>query len=709
MKIFLLADSMDMGGAETHILTLAAALCRRGHAVTVLSAGGRMVAELLAVGADHIFLPSPIMHPVKALGALCRHIEARRPSVLHAHTRRTALLCRLASARFGTATVVTAHAAFSRGPLSGPLSYFPDPTIAVSHDLARLLVGRFGVPSHAVTVIPNGIDISRFAPAPPSEGPLTILSISRLDHDCAHTATLLCHLAPRLARALGRPLRVLIVGGGQALPALARQFANVREVSFLGARRDIPSLLSRCHVFVGVSRAALEAMAVGRPVILSGDEGYFGPIDPARFASAARENFCARGRAKATEELLFSHLFRLLARPRDVNHALGMALSGLVTARLSAKSMAAATERVYQKALALCRASRRSDILLCGYYGFGNLGDGLLLSHLCQALCAKGLRLSVVFGAHEEPPSGVAAVRRYRLFGLIRELRGTGAFVLGGGSLLQDATSLRSLYYYLALLRLARLCGRPTMLCANGLGPLSPSSLALCRRVLARVDVITLRDSASYRLVKGMGLSRPRIALTADPVMAQSVARRSPSAVPPYLLVCPKGRAWAIGAVARGVAVFALGRGLGVRVLAMNRREDGGSSAELAQRLVALGVKAILVTSPRSAKAVAAGAELVLSGRLHGLILSVAAGVPAVGLGSDPKLAAFLGDMGLVQNALGRVSADRLALTLARAERSPLPSAPRLAAKARASLNIMLARDLAGEWEETKEPGCKKT
>ena len=56
MKILMLCDSMDCGGAETHVLTLSSALVARGHEVYIVSRGGRLVKELLRAGVKHLTL-----------------------------------------------------------------------------------------------------------------------------------------------------------------------------------------------------------------------------------------------------------------------------------------------------------------------------------------------------------------------------------------------------------------------------------------------------------------------------------------------------------------------------------------------------------------------------------------------------------------------------------------------------------------------------
>ena len=189
MNILLLIDQLQAGGAETHVLTLARALVRRGHKVVIASDEG-----MLARAATDLTLVSP-PRPwsgrrfwpslVPGLLFLRRLHKEHHFDVMHAHTRRTALLLRL----FGVATrlfprrflsvrapydraplpyrkkgllradapalVVTAHARFS--PAHRRVSYWGEQTIAVSEDLSRHLQCSFGVDPAQVTVIGNGI------------------------------------------------------------------------------------------------------------------------------------------------------------------------------------------------------------------------------------------------------------------------------------------------------------------------------------------------------------------------------------------------------------------------------------------------------------------------------------------------------------------------------------------------------------------------
>ena len=96
----------------------------------------------------------------------------------------------------------------------------------------------------------------------------------------------------------------------------------------------------------------------------------------------------------------------------------------------------------------------------------------------------------------------------------------TKLLISGGGSLIQDVTSSKSLYYYLAVIRLAKLRGAKVMLYANGIGPIkNEKNTNAVRKALKSADVATLREQSSYEELKRLGVSVPS-KVTADPVFS---------------------------------------------------------------------------------------------------------------------------------------------------------------------------------------------
>ena len=116
-----------------------------------------------------------------------------------------------------------------------------------------------------------------------------------------------------------------------------------------------------------------------------------------------------------------------------------------------------------------------AEILIAGYYGFHNAGDEAMLAGLRRAI--RELRPDVTFTAISGTASqtrnlhGIRAVSRSDLRAIWEAIGHADLVMFGGGSLLQDVTSSRSLIYYLGLATMAWLRRKPVMFCAQGIGP----------------------------------------------------------------------------------------------------------------------------------------------------------------------------------------------------------------------------------------------
>ena len=115
----------------------------------------------------------------------------------------------------------------------------------------------------------------------------------------------------------------------------------------------------------------------------------------------------------------------------------------------------------------------------------------------------------------------VEAVERREIWTIIKKIRAADLLISGGGSLLQNVTSGRSLYYYLAIIFFALMFGRKVMLYAQGIGPIRGwLAHKLMNVIVNRVDLITVRDKGSLEELARLGITRPKIFCTADPVLA---------------------------------------------------------------------------------------------------------------------------------------------------------------------------------------------
>ena len=286
-------------------------------------------------------------------------------------------------------------------------------------------------------------------------------------------------------------------------------------------------------------------------------------------------------------------------------------------------------------------------VMLCGYYGEHNLGDDALLLVLLKALPAH---CQVLITAHDpvhvrDLAPGSVVVNRRSLSRTIRALSSAQVLVLGGGSLLQDSSSFRSLVYYLILIAFARIQGRTVVLWAQGLGPLRHRlSRVLVAMVLRTVQRISWRDPESLAVAERWNLSVP-MQMAPDPVWQVPRANWiGGEAVVlcwrPTPLLDHQGWLQLIRALEALLAVV----DCPLYWLAFHCQQDAPLLNTLEhQNLISPGLRSrsqtVLVHSVEEAMDHFCRARLALPMRLHALILAALSGSPTAGLSYDPKVA----------------------------------------------------------------------
>ncbi|WP_293728794.1 polysaccharide pyruvyl transferase CsaB [uncultured Phascolarctobacterium sp.] len=165
-----------------------------------------------------------------------------------------------------------------------------------------------------------------------------------------------------------------------------------------------------------------------------------------------------------------------------------------------------------------------SKIVISGYYGFANAGDEAMLTAIIKALRSteNSVGLTVISGNPQVTAAryNVTSIHRFNPWEILTALRSCDLLLSGGGSLLQDVTSKRSLLYYLSILALGLLLGKRVMLFAQGIGPIHSRLLRkLTQAVCSRVDLITVRDQDSLYELRRIGIPAEKVQLTADAVL----------------------------------------------------------------------------------------------------------------------------------------------------------------------------------------------
>ncbi|MBQ9748187.1 MAG: polysaccharide pyruvyl transferase CsaB [Clostridia bacterium] len=661
MKVLLVTMAMGIGGAETHILELARGLKRRGVEVEVASAGGVYADALVREGVRHITLPldhRSFRDMMRAERGLERLIRDGGYDIVHAHARIPAFLCGRIRRRLHFRFLTTDHLDFKLTPLLRRMTDWGEHTFAVSEDLRRYLTENFHMTPDRISLTVNGVDTARFSPdtdgsavraALDTEGRAVILHISRLDAPVCVCANALIDAMPLLG---GRATLVL-VGDGDARGAVQERADGVnaalgyRAVTLVGAQTDVRSYIAASDIVVAPSRAAMEGMASGKPTIISGSQGHGGIFSEAIAEEAIRSNLCFRGASLPTPEVLARELLTLLDMDASARAAHGMACRAFIEAHFSVDRMVESQLAVYER-FAPLRTGGTPDVMICGYYGYGNSGDEAILSVTVRELrrLIPDVRITVLSARPEETAARytVDAVNRFDLVAIRRLMKKTGLFLFGGGSLLQDKTSTRSLLYYTTLLRMAKRHGMKVIVYANGVGPTRrKENMPRVSEALRCADAVTLRDRLSLDVCRKMSLPcEPR--LTFDPaILLEKGTASAPES--PYFVVIPKY----LGDYCRAKTVE--------WILAMTEKTWGrcvivtlyGAQDDAYAHSLAAETGAVCLTVQDGSEAIAllASSFFVLSSRLHGLVYATVAGVPMLALTDDEKLISYMERIGL--------------------------------------------------------------
>ncbi|MFC5403610.1 polysaccharide pyruvyl transferase family protein [Cohnella soli] len=167
-------------------------------------------------------------------------------------------------------------------------------------------------------------------------------------------------------------------------------------------------------------------------------------------------------------------------------------------------------------------------ILLSGYYGFRNSGDEAVLKSILTALEeeaeAAGVAVEPVVLSGDpdwtKAQYGVEAIPRMKLAEVRKALKDADGLISGGGSLLQDATGLGSIPYYLGILALARWAGKPTFVYAQGIGPVHRAMFKpFIASAFRKAAYVSVRDEESASLLRGYGVDPAKVEVVPDPVM----------------------------------------------------------------------------------------------------------------------------------------------------------------------------------------------
>ena len=168
-------------------------------------------------------------------------------------------------------------------------------------------------------------------------------------------------------------------------------------------------------------------------------------------------------------------------------------------------------------------------VVLSGYYGFDNFGDEAILQVLTNNLKNIGADITVI--SHNPAKTAITydvkSVFMFNIFEIIKKINSSDILISGGGSLLQDVTSLRSLIYYLFIIFLGILFCKRVIIFAQGIGPINNNYFKkMTKNILRKTALITVRDKQSKNLLESWGL---KSTIVDDPVWGIRVKNSRPN------------------------------------------------------------------------------------------------------------------------------------------------------------------------------------
>ncbi len=289
--------------------------------------------------------------------------------------------------------------------------------------------------------------------------------------------------------------------------------------------------------------------------------------------------------------------------------------------------------------------------VLCGYYGKGNGGDEALLATLLQMLPDHIIPV-VLSGNPEETRQryGVEAGDRNHLGEVYKAMRSADVFIWGGGSLIQDATSAISPFYYGGLMALAQLLKLKTIAWAQGIGPLQrPLTRALARQTFSNCTKVSVRDSVSEAI---LGEWQIPCLLAPDPVWAlesQPLPGLWDLPAPRVAVTLrshPQLTPTRLKNLTRALIDFQTATQTCILLIPFQKDRDLAMAMAIQPQLPGVS-KIMCIEDPQVLKGVFRGVEMAIGMRLHSLIMAASEGCRCFALSYDPKINRLMEDLAM--------------------------------------------------------------
>lgn len=688
MKVIHLIGGGDVGGAKTHVLFLLKELGKYINVKLISLRAGKFADDARTLGIDvEVVNSGNIFFDIKKV---VRIIKEGGYDLIHSHGAKANVFLLAAKRRTGLPGVTTIHSDYKLdymhslyrrltiGLINSIALRFIGNYITISKNFRNMLVNRKFNPSD-IFILYNGMNFSEQGKKytrhdlikkfglPISEDNVIVGIAARL-YPVKSIDTII--KAADIVKDKIPSVKFLIGGDGEdrkQLEELAKGLGLSDTVFFLGWLDDPNELMSCVDISVLSSLSEsfpysiLEGAKFRKPtistdvggipdLIIDGKTGFlFKPGDYNKLA-------------QLIEELSSDRQKRIEMGENIYNKA-----SEEFSLEVMCKTQLGVYTKIIEKSEAEAVSKKAYDAVISGYYGFHNIGDDALLLSIINdlKLFKPDIRILILSKLPVKTASeySYASVSRNNVFRIYKGMRESKAFIYGGGNLLQDNTSTRSLLFYLGTVWLAKKLNLKIMFYANGIGPLKKKiNRHLTNRIMNKVDVITLREKLSFEELKHLDISKPKVLLTADAALTvtqedhvcgrkvlESLGLNIGRDVPMIGISLRKypGRAKINhdkyeSTIARLADHFARKHGVMPVLIPMQYPDDLYVLERVSSKMSECHFVSRKQLSVDETYSVISSMEIMIGMRLHALVFAASAGVPMIGLVYDPKIEGFL-------------------------------------------------------------------
>jgi len=542
MKVIQLIGGGDIGGAKTHVLSLAKQLNKEIEVKIISFREGVFADEAILLGIDITVIRNKnIFKDIKQAISI---IKEGNYDLIHCHGAKGNIIGYLCKRATNLPIITTLHSDYrldymhsffkniTIGKLNALVLRKMDAYIAVTNNFKKMLISRH-FNSNRVYAIWNGLNFNKKIKKYDKNSFLNKFNIPYTD------TTILIGIVARLnpvksidtlikaafeIKKTHKNIKFLIAGDGpeeKSLKALCSNLNLEDTVFFVGWIKDAYEFINAIDISVltSISESFPYSLLEGALLKKASISTNVGGI-PDLFDHSVNGFLFTPKDVSA----LVSYIIELADnKPKRI--LFGNKLYEKAFNNFSLEKMAELQIHAYNDVLSWKHKKKRSyDIILSGYYGFMNIGDDALLDSIINNLKSIEHDLKILILSRNPIETtkiiGVDSISRFNLFNIISTMLRSDLFIYGGGTLIQESTSTRSLLYYLGTMYLAKLLGLKTMLYANGVMLLKKKfNIMVTRFVMNKIDLITLRENTSLLPIKALNISKPRILITADPAV----------------------------------------------------------------------------------------------------------------------------------------------------------------------------------------------